>query len=99
MARTQHNMWLHVAIGLAVGGAGFWLGLSRAEWLWLIASIAFVLFAEIMNSAFEFLCDVVTKEFNPDIAAAKDIAAGAVLVAAFGAFLAGVLIFWPHLAG
>ena len=96
--RTQHNMWVHLLAGLAVVAFGLFLHLSRADWLWLIASIAFVIFAEIMNSAFEFLCDVVTKEFNPAVEKAKNIAAAAVLVAAFAAVLIGLLVFWPPVA-
>jgi len=91
-------MWVHLLAGLAVVAFGLFLHLSRADWLWLIASIAFVIFAEIMNSAFEFLCDVVTKEFNPAVEKAKNIAAAAVLVAAFAAVLIGLLVFWPPVA-
>jgi diacylglycerol kinase (ATP) len=97
VVKTQHNMWLHLLVAVAVIALGFGLHVSRADWLWLIASIAFVFFAEIMNSAFEFLCDVASKEFNPAVEKAKDIAAAAVLVAALGAVLIGLMVFWPYL--
>lgn len=96
VTRSQHNMWLHIAIAVLVGGAGLVARLSGQEWLWLIVAITLVLVTEILNTAFEFLCDVVSTDFHPGIAKAKDIAAAAVLVAAVGAVFIGVVIFWPH---
>ena len=58
-------------------------------WVW---------FAEAMNTAFEYLCDIVSPEFNVSVKRAKDIAAGAVLLTAIVAFILGILIFWPYVA-
>ncbi|MES2877822.1 MAG: diacylglycerol kinase family protein [Pseudomonadota bacterium] len=98
MFRTQHNAWIHLAITGAVVAAGWRLQVSAADWRWLVAAIVLVWFAETMNTAFEYVCDVVSPEFHGSVEKAKDIAAGAVLVCAVGAILLGGLTLWPYLA-
>jgi diacylglycerol kinase len=97
MLRTQHNAWIHLAITLAVCVLGWGLGLSAADWRWLIIAIALVWFAELINTAVEYVCDLVSPDHNERVKRAKDIAAGAVLICAVGAALIGVLTFWPYL--
>jgi diacylglycerol kinase (ATP) len=53
--------------------------------------------AEAINTAFELLCDVASPEFHPLVEAAKDIAAGAVLICAIGAAITGLLVLGPPL--
>lgn len=98
MFRTQHNAWIHLAITGAVVAAGWRLQVSAADWRWLVAAIVLVWFAETMNTAFEYVCDVVSPEFHGSVEKAKDIAAGAVLICAVGAALLGGLTLWPYLA-
>jgi diacylglycerol kinase (ATP) len=96
MLRTQHNAWLHAAATLAVCAAGLALRVAARDWRWLIAAIALVWIAEAINTAFEHLCDVVAPGFQPSVKHAKDVAAGAVLLAAIAAALIGALVFWPY---
>ena len=77
--------------------AGWWLSISATDWRWLIVAIVLVWVAETMNTAFEYVCDVVSPEFHLSVARAKDIAAGAVLICAGGAALIGVVTFWPYI--
>lgn len=51
--------------------------------------------AEAINTAFELPCDVASPEFHPLVEAAKDIAAGAVLICAIGAAITGLLVLGP----
>jgi diacylglycerol kinase (ATP) len=95
--RTQHNAWFHLLATVAVCGAGLHLRIGAEDWRWLACCIALVWFAELMNTAFEYLCDVVSPEFHASVKRAKDIAAGAVLICAIGAAVIGVLTFWPFL--
>ena len=97
MLRSQHNAWLHLAITVAVCLAGWWLSISATDWRWLIVAIVLVWVAETMNTAFEYVCDVVSPEFHVSVARAKDIAAGAVLICAGGAGLIGLVTFWPYI--
>jgi diacylglycerol kinase (ATP) len=95
MLRTQQNAQVHLAITIAVCLAGLLLGASAADWRWLAVAIAFVWIAETVNTAFEYLCDVVSPALHDGVAKAKDIAAGAVLIAAIFAIIVGCLVFVP----
>lgn len=94
--KTQQNAWVHLAATLIVIVTGFSLGLARADWLWVLSAIALVWFAEVMNTGFEYLCDVVSPEFNTSVEKAKDIAAGAVLITTIYALIVGLVIFSPY---
>ena len=98
MIASQHNAWIHLAATLAVVAAGVVLRLSWAEWCWIVLAIVSVWTAEALNTAFEFLTDVASPGFHPVAGKAKDVAAGAVLLAAAGAVVIGVLIFGPKLS-
>ncbi len=97
VVKSQHNMWIHLCAAVAAVAAAVAFHITKQDWLWLIMAIIIVYLAEIFNTAFEFLCDVVSEKFNPAVEKAKDIAAAAVLVAAGGAIIIGVMIFWPYL--
>lgn len=76
---------------------GFWLKLSNSEWCILILTIASVLIAEGFNTAVELLADSITEKEHHLIGKAKDVAAGAVLIAAFASIIIGLLLFVPKL--
>jgi len=94
---TQHNAWIHAAATVAVVALGAALGVSRIEWALLVLAIALVWTAEGLNTAFEWLCDVAAPDHHPLVKQAKDVAAAAVLVAAIGSALIGLLVFGPRL--
>jgi len=98
LVRTQPNARVHLLAAGLVCSAGLYCGLSRTEWLWIVAAIALVWGAEAFNTALEQLADTVHPERNPGIGRAKDAAAAAVLIAALGAVVIGALVFAPHLA-
>ena len=91
--RTHRNMRIHVAAAVAVLVAALVLGVERVELVALLVSITFVLIAEMINSAIEAAIDVATSSFDPLAKLAKDIAAGAVLIAAINAVVVGYLVF------
>jgi diacylglycerol kinase (ATP) len=95
MIASQHNAWLHAVATVLVVALGLFFGLSRFEWCWIVLAIGSVWMAEAFNTALEFLTDVASPEFHPIAGKAKDVAAGAVLLAAIGAVVIGVLVFWP----
>jgi diacylglycerol kinase (ATP) len=97
MLRTQHNAWIHLAATATVVVGGIVLGISAADWRWLVVALVLVWVAEAMNTAFEHLCDVVSPQFHASVKISKDIAAGAVLITAIGAAVLGALIFLPYL--
>lgn len=96
-ARTQANIRVHLLIASLVFLLGAYLKISLVEAMILILTVAVVLIAEMANTALEFLSDAVTLEQNALIKDTKDIAAGAVLVAAIFAALIGLIIFIPKI--
>jgi diacylglycerol kinase (ATP) len=91
--RTQRNLRIHFAVAIAVIAAAAALGVDRLSMISLLIVIAFVLVAEMVNSAIEGAIDVSTTSFDPNAKLAKDIAAGAVLIASVTAIAVGYLIF------
>jgi diacylglycerol kinase (ATP) len=95
--RSQHNAWIHAVASVLVIGVGLRVGLGRLEWCAVVGAVVAVWTAEALNTAFEALCDVASPGLHPMVERAKDIAAGAVLIAAIGAVVVGVLVLGPHL--
>jgi diacylglycerol kinase (ATP) len=91
--RTQRNMRIHFAIAAAVLVAALALGVDKGELIALLLAISFVLIAEMINTALEAGIDVATTSFDPLAKLAKDIAAGAVLIATINAVAIGYLVF------
>lgn len=94
--RTQHNAWIHLVAAVIVVILGFIMKITTIEWCWLTFSIAFVFIAEMVNTALEFLTDLVSPEFHPLAGKVKDVAAAAVLLAAMAAAIIGGIIFIPR---
>jgi len=91
--RTQRNLRIHFVIAIAVIAAAAALGVQRIELIALLIVIAFVLVAEMINSAIEGAIDVSTTSFDPNAKLAKDVAAGAVLISSVTAIAVGYLVF------
>jgi len=96
MIRSQRNAWIHALATVFVIIAGTAFDLSRDEWNWVILAIMAVWTAEALNTALEFLADATNPTFHPLIGKAKDVAAGAVLIAAIGSVAIGIMVFGPH---
>jgi diacylglycerol kinase (ATP) len=96
--RTQRNMRIHFAIAAGVLMLAFIYDVTRLELIALMISIAFVLIAEMVNTAVEATIDLSTPSFDPLAKIAKDIAAGAVLIAAANAIAVGYLVLADRLA-
>src|SRR6188472_2250558 len=97
MLRTQQNAWIHALATAGVVAAGLLIKFNRSEWCWIVLAIVSVWTAEALNTAVEFLTDVASPQFHPLAGKAKDVAAGAVLLAAAGAVVIGLVIIGPHL--
>ena len=96
--RTQRNLWIHFAVAAAVLVAAVGFGASKLELAVLLLAITFVLVAELVNTAVEAAVDVASTSFDPMAKIAKDIAAGAVLIAALNAVAVGYLVFSGEVA-
>ncbi|HZO33606.1 MAG TPA: diacylglycerol kinase [Gaiellaceae bacterium] len=91
--RTQRNMRIHFAVAVIVLVLALIVNVTKLELIALLLSITFVLIAEMINSAIEGAIDIATTSFDPMAKLAKDIAAGAVLLASVNALAIGYLVF------
>jgi diacylglycerol kinase len=95
--RTQRNARVELAIGLAACAVGGWVGISRVEWSVIVFTIALVLILEGLNTAVEAAIDLASPKYHPLAKAAKDLAAGMVLIASIASVGVGILILGPPL--
>ncbi len=93
--KTQPNARFHLLAGVAVTAAGLYFQISSLEWVGVILCMTLVISLEAINTALEQLTDLVSPEYHPLAGKAKDTAAAAVLVAAIGAVIVGLVIFLP----
>lgn len=94
---SEPNFRIHFLLAVIAIIFAFLFQVSIAEWVAVGFCIAFVVVMEMMNTAIEKLCDVVHPEIHPGIKKVKDIAAGAVLVAAVFSAVTGLVIFVPKI--
>ena len=97
LLQTQQNARIHAVASVLVVGAGAAFRISATEWALIVIAILCVWAAEAVNTSIEFLVDLASPDFHPLAAKAKDVAAGAVLFAAIGAAVIGVLVLGPYL--
>ncbi|MFC1560008.1 diacylglycerol kinase family protein [Candidatus Margulisiibacteriota bacterium] len=96
--KTQRNLWLHLFTSFIVIVVGIYMKLSYFELGVIVIAILFVLVTEMINTSIEEIVNLVTPTRRAGATIAKDVAAGAVLFAAFCAIIVGCLVFIPHLA-
>lgn len=92
--RGERNMKIHCFAAVCVVVAGVLFHISVTEWCICLVLFGLILSLELVNTAIEAVVDLVTEDKKP---LAKDTAAGAVLIAAVMAAMAGLLIFVPKL--
>lgn len=95
--RSQRNLKIQAAAGALVIAFGLALGISRLDWLAIALCIVVVAVTEVLNTAIESVVDLASPEWHELARAAKDAAAGAVLLASIGSVVIGLIVFLPHL--
>ena len=95
--QSEHNAWLHFMATIAVITLATLVGVTKPELLALVFSIGFVWVAEMFNTCIERVMDFVSDQRHKEIKFIKDLAAGAVLVAAITALVVGAVVFIPKL--
>ncbi|RYD59455.1 MAG: diacylglycerol kinase family protein [Sphingobacteriales bacterium] len=94
--RTERNGRRQGLIAIIIIMLGFAFKIDPKEWLWVLGCIALVISLEMVNSAIEKVCNLITTDYSPAIKTIKDIAAGAVLFSAIIAVAIGSIIFLPY---
>jgi len=97
--RYQRNMRIHLCVALLMIIACIFIQLTRTELVIVVVTISLVFITEMLNTALEAVVDIITDEFDPRAKIAKDVAAGAVLVAAVNALVVAYLIFVDKVHG
>jgi len=92
-ARHERNMKIHIVLACFAGCLAWWLRLDSYEILILLLTIASVFITEMMNTVVEAVVDIVSPEVHPLAKIAKDVAAGAVLIATIVSLLVGYILF------
>ncbi|KRQ86648.1 Undecaprenol kinase [Caloramator mitchellensis] len=95
--KTQRNMRIHLLIATAVLFGSLFFDLSKIEILLLFLTVALVIILEMVNTAIEVTIDLNANYYHPLAKIAKNVAAGAVLIAALNSILVGYLIFYDKL--
>lgn len=95
--RTQRNMRIHVGAAITAIIVSLLLGVGREGFLAIVFAIGIVFIAELLNTAIESAVDVATDQYSPEAKIAKDVAAGAVLVASTLAIVIAYLALYDPL--
>lgn len=93
--KTQSCFSVHLPAAVLAVGFGFYLQISRLEWLMIIFAIILVLTSEMMNTAIESLTDLITADYRIQAKIAKDVSAGMVFISALGSVIVALLVFLP----
>ena len=94
--KDQRNLKIHLLATILVVAAGFYFPIRSNEWLILLLTIGLVWTAELLNTAIEYLTDLITKDHHALARKAKDASAGGVLTAAIIALIIAIIIFGKH---
>lgn len=95
--KSEHNAWIHLAATIIAITAGFVLHIQQGEWIAISGCITLVWVAEMVNTAIEKTMNHLSPERSEAVKDIKDIASGAVLLAAIFAAVTGCTVFIPRL--
>ncbi|MFN4764352.1 diacylglycerol kinase family protein [Gillisia sp. Q332] len=97
LIKSEHSIQVQVGIAVLITALGFYLDISKSDWMFQFFAIGLVLSTEGLNSAVEGIADFVHPDFHTKIGYIKDVAAGAVLFAAITAIIIAGFIYLPYL--
>lgn len=95
--RSEAHLQFHAVATAVVLGLGWFFKLNFTEWALVALAVAGVWAAELFNTAIEALTNLASPDYHPLAGRAKDVAAGAVLLAALGALAVGGCMFGPKI--
>lgn len=95
-ATTQRNIRIQLVLAVIVMALSLFYGLNTAEFLCLLFAVFMVIFAELINTAIETVVDLFVDVYHPKAKISKDVAAGAVVLAACNALVVGYFIFFKE---
>lgn len=97
LIRSEASIQVQFTIAVIVTIAGFYFDITASEWMFQILAIGLIMTAEGLNTAVEKIADFVHPDYHSKIGFIKDVAAGAVFIAAVTAVIVGFVIYLPYL--
>ena len=97
LIRTEASIQIQFGIAILVTLAGFYFNITPTQWIFQTIAIGLIMTAEGLNTAIEEIADFVHPDFHNKIGFIKDIAAGAVFIAAVSAVIVGCFIYLPYI--
>lgn len=94
---SQPNFRVHLGATIIALFLGFYLKITRTDWLILVFTISLVLIAETVNTSIESMTDLLSAKYHQKAKIAKDTSAGMVLLSALASVIIGLIIFLPYL--
>ncbi len=94
--KDEPHLKFHFSVAFAVVILSIMLKLTREDWAIIVLTIGMVIGLELTNTAIEEIVNSFTPDTHPAAKKAKDVAAGAVLIASVTAVIIGILIFLPY---
>ncbi|SHF51214.1 diacylglycerol kinase (ATP) [Salegentibacter echinorum] len=97
LLKHEPSIQVQFALAIIMCCLGFFFGITKTEWLFQILAIGLIMTAEGLNTAVEAMADFVHPDFHSKIGHIKDVAAGAVFIAAITAVIIGGIIYFPYI--
>lgn len=97
LLRTEPSIQVQALIAMGMTAMGYYLEITKTEWIFQVFAIGLVMSLEGLNTGIEAIADFVHPDFNHKIGFIKDVAAGAVFIAAIAAVIIGCIIYIPYL--
>jgi diacylglycerol kinase (ATP) len=96
-AKNERHLRYHLYAAVMALLLSYVLSIPRLEFLVILVAVILVMLAEMVNTAIEYLVDMVSPEYSEKARTAKDVSAGAVFITAVGSAVVGYIILFPHL--
>jgi diacylglycerol kinase (ATP) len=97
LLKHEQSIQVQFVLAIIMCIAGYFFEITKTEWIFQFLAIGLVMTAEGLNSGLEAMADFVHPDFHSKIGHIKDIAAGAVFIAAVIALIIGVFIYFPYI--
>ena len=97
LLKTESSIQAQFSIAIVLTCAGFYFNISATEWMFQVLAIGIIMSIEGVNTAVEEIADFIHPDFHHKIGLIKDIAAGAVFIAALAGLIVGMIIYIPKI--
>lgn len=97
LIKNEHSIQLQLILAILVTFAGFYFDITATEWMFQLLAIGLVMCSEGLNTAAEKIADFIHPDYHTKIGQIKDVAAGAVFIAAVIAVIIGIIIYFPYI--